>query len=101
VHPATGDHRCHDLRVQVLPRIAVEDDQVGLEAGHELPAAALVSRQPGRGQDRRLERLLDAERLLRAPGGPLVECAQDTGADARERVELLDRRVGAVGDDRA
>ena len=48
-----------------------------------------------------MERLLDRQRLLGVPCRPLVERAQDTRADPGERVELLDRRVRAVGDQRA
>src|SRR2546430_6242037 len=29
VHPAAADHRRHDLCVEVVPRVAVEHDQVG------------------------------------------------------------------------
>ena len=36
--------------------------------------------------------------LLRMPGGPLVDRAPHAGPDARERVELLDRRVAAVAE---
>ena len=50
---------------------------------------------------RRVERLVDRQRLLGVPGGLLVDRAPDAGADAGERVELLDRRVGAVRDDGA
>ena len=45
--------------------------------------------------------LLDRQRLLGPPGRPLVDRAQDTGGDPGDRVELLDRRVRAVGDERA
>ena len=48
-----------------------------------------------------MQRLLERHRLLGPPGRALVERAEDAGADARPRVELLDRRVGAVRDERA
>src|SRR5205085_8491787 len=47
------------------------------------------------------ERLLERDRLLGVPGGPVVDRPQDARADARPGIELLDRRVGAVRDDRA
>ena len=47
------------------------------------------------------DRLLDRERLLRVPAGPLVDRAQDARANPGERVELLDGRVRAVDDDGA
>ena len=47
---------------------------------------------------RRLERLLDGDRLLGLPGGPLVDRAQHAGREPGDRVELLDRRVRAVRD---
>ena len=48
-----------------------------------------------------MERLFDRQRLLRVPGRPRVDCPVHGGADPCERIELLDRRVGAVGHDRA
>ena len=48
-----------------------------------------------------MQRLLDREALLGLPGRSLVDRPQDTGADPGERVELLDRRVRAVRDERA
>src|SRR5205085_9727490 len=66
-----------------------------------LPAAALVSRQPGRRDARGLQRLLDRQRLLLVPRGTLVDRSQHAGADSREWIELLDRRVRAVRDDHA
>src|SRR5262249_38776135 len=38
---------------------------------------------------------------LGVPGRPLVDRAEDPGGDSGERIELLDGRVGAVGDERA
>ena len=82
-------------------RIAVEHDQIGEIAGHEPPPAVLVAGEPGGGHGRRLERLLRGDGLLGMPGGPVVERAQDAGANAHERVELLHGRVGSVHDDGA
>ena len=48
-----------------------------------------------------MERLVDGQRLLGMPGRAVVDRAPHTGPDPRERVELLDRRVAAVHDDRA
>ena len=64
VDPAAADHRRDhfDLRSSSevdRQRVAVEHDEVGEVAGEQLPAAALVAREPRRGEDRRLERLLD------------------------------------------
>ena len=77
VHPAAAGHRGHDLTaVEVLDRIGREDDAVGDEAGQEPAAQPLVAAQP-RGRDaRRLQRLLDGERLLRMPRWPLVDRSQ-------------------------
>ena len=82
-------------------RVAVEHDEVGEVPGEQLAAAALLAREPGRREDRRLERLLDRDRLLRMPRLALVERAEHPGADPGQRLELLDRRVGAVRDHRA
>jgi hypothetical protein len=48
-----------------------------------------------------VQRLLHRERLLHAPAGALVDRARDGRADAGERVQLLDGRVGAVRHDGA
>ena len=61
----------------------------------------LVAGEPGRGDGRRLQRLLDRERLLGVPGRTVVDRPAHAGADPGQRVELLDRRVRAVGDDGA
>src|SRR5206468_1488679 len=99
--PRAAEHRRHDLYVGELPglageRVAIEDDQVGEVAGHELAAAALVPAEPGRRDGRRVQRLLDGQRLLGVPRLALVERAVDAGADAEQRIELLDRRIRAV-----
>src|SRR5207302_4280004 len=44
---------------------------------------------------------LDRHRLLGMPRRTVVERAQDTGAEPGQRVELLDRRIGAVRKQRA
>src|SRR6266571_3009078 len=53
VHPATTEHRRHDLhRRQLLrielERITVEDDEVGEVAGEELAAPPFLAFEPGR-----------------------------------------------------
>ena len=48
-----------------------------------------------------MQGLLHGHRLLGMPGLAVVERARDAGRDPEQRVELLDRRVGAVGDERA
>src|SRR2546427_8940898 len=106
VHPGPAEHRRDDLYLGQLPRrardgIPVEDDQVGVVAGKQLAPPPLVAGEPGRIDGRSLQRLLDRQRLFWVPRGPLVARAQDSGADAGERVELLDRRVRAVGNQRA
>src|SRR5919201_2332654 len=81
MHPAAPEHRRHDLDLAELFRllaregIPVEDDEVGEEARHELAAAPLVARQPGRCERRRFERLLEGHRLLGMPGRPFVDRA--------------------------
>src|SRR5205085_1393818 len=61
----------------------------------------LVAREPGRVDRRRAERVLDRDGLLWMPGASLVERAQDAGDEALERIELLDRRIRAVDEQRA
>src|SRR5580765_2732878 len=101
-HPAAAGHRRYDLApVQIFHGIRREDDDVREVAGQQLPAPALVAAQPRRRDARRLERLLHRKRLLLVPRRTLVDRPQHAGADARERVELLDRRVRSVRDDRA
>src|SRR5947208_2548128 len=63
VHPAPADHRRDDLRVEVVPWVAVEHDQVGVVAGKQRAAPALVARKPRRRDAGRAERLLDGQRL--------------------------------------
>ena len=99
VHPPPRNHGRDDLRVEVVPGVAVEHDEVGGVAGQELSARALVAREPGRSERRCREGLVDRHRLLRVPGGSRVDRAPHPGADPGERVELFDGRVGAVGDD--
>ena len=48
-----------------------------------------------------MEGLVDRHSLLGSPGRAIVEGAQDTGADSRPRVELLDGRVRPVRDERS
>src|SRR6266576_4779935 len=103
VYPGPAEHRRNDLHLGQLARrgshrIAVEDDEVGAVAGKQLAAAPLVACKPGRIDGRGLQRLLDGQRLFGVPGRPRVERAQYSRADAGERIELLDRRVRAVGD---
>src|SRR5829696_1538864 len=80
-----------------LERVAVEVDEI---PGDELSAAVLVVAEPCGRDTGRLERLLDGQRLLEVPGGPVVDRPKDAGPDSGERVELLDGRVRAVGDHR-
>jgi hypothetical protein len=48
-----------------------------------------------------VEGLLDRHGLLGVPGRARVDRARDAGPDPEERVELLDRGIGAVGHDRS
>ena len=105
VDPAAADHGRDDAdRVQLLgwarERVAREDDEVGKVAGEQLAPAVLVTGEPGRIDGGGHDRLLDGERLLRVPGGAVVDRALHTCADAGERIELLDRRIGTVRDER-
>src|SRR5206468_2850868 len=94
MNPAPARHRRDDLAPgEILERIRREHDEVRQEAGQQLAAAPLVVGQPGRRDAGRLQRLFERHRFLGAPIEP--------AADARERIEFLDRRVGAVRDDRA
>ena len=73
MRPAPAEHRRDDLDLWELfggelERVPVEDDQVGEETGDELAAAALVPRKPGGSDRRRLERLVERQRLFRVPG---------------------------------
>src|SRR5262245_45444101 len=70
--PAAAEHGRDDLHLLELAglagdRVAVEDDEVGEEARHEPAAPALVAREPRGRHGGRMQRLLDVERLLRAP----------------------------------
>src|SRR5437763_7999076 len=94
MNPAPARHRRDDLASgEILERIRREHDEVRQEAGQQLAAAPLVVGQPGRRDAGRLQRLFERHRFLGAPIEP--------AADAREGIELLDRRVGAVRDDGA
>src|SRR5260221_3276581 len=64
--------------------------------GHERAASAFVTCKPCRVDDGGNQRLLDRERLVGMPSATCVDRAEDAGADACERVELFDRRIGAV-----
>jgi hypothetical protein len=94
VHPAAAEHRRDDLhlaellRLGALERVAVEDDQVGREPGHELPATALVARQPRGCEDRRLERLLAGRK------------AASTGRLRARALEAADQLAGLRVDER-
>src|SRR5207244_404816 len=86
VDPAAAEHGGDDAHLGELvggnrERVAVEHDQVGEVAGGELAAAALVAGEPRGREDRRRERLLDGDALLRVPGRPVVERPADAGAD--------------------
>src|SRR5205814_1784923 len=79
-----------ELRRLAGERVAVEHDEVGVPAGEERPAGALVVRQPGGRDAHRVERLLKGQALVVAP---VVENRRE---DACPRLELLDRGVRAV-----
>src|SRR4051812_18203130 len=78
--------------LEIDSRIAVEDDEVGRVAGREPPVRLLAALEPGRHLRPGAQRVPERQPLLRAP------LAQYRGADAVERVERLDRRVGAAGE---
>src|SRR5262245_19876899 len=97
--PAAAEHGGDDLDLRevfeiAVEGVAVEDDEVGEVAGQELAASSLGALEPGRVDARRVQGLLDAQRLLGVPGEAAVVRAEHAGADAGERVELLDRGVG-------
>ena len=106
MHPAAADHRRDDVdRLELVgrarERIAGEHDEVGEITREEFAAASLVAREP-RGIDaRREKRLLDREALLGVPCGTVVGRSPDPCTDTGEGVELLDRRVRAVRNERA
>src|SRR4051794_14794289 len=94
MNPAPAGHRRDDLAArEILVRIRRENDQVREEAGQQLAAAPLVVGQPCGRHARRLQRLIERHRLLFAPF--------EATADARQRIELFHRRVGAVRNDGA
>src|SRR3989440_3584079 len=106
VHPGAPEHGRDDLYFGQLlgrarDRVAIDDDQVGVVARKQLAAAPLVAGEPGRIDRRGLQRLLDREGLFGVPRRPLVERAQDSRADAGERVELLDWCIRAVRNQRS
>jgi hypothetical protein len=101
--PSDADHRAHDFHRlgssgghSAVPR---EHDEVGEIARQELPAPPLVTREPGRVHRARNERLFHRQALIRMPRRSFVDRAEDSGSDSSERVELLDRCIGAVRDD--
>src|SRR6476620_2058089 len=106
MHPAAAEHRGDDANVRQrfrldVERVAVEDDEVGEVAGQELAAAMLVAREPGGVDGGRLESFAEGESLLGMPGVAAVDRAQNACAGAGPGVELLDRCVGAVCEERA
>ena len=77
MHPAAAEHRGHHAHVaeligRAVERVAVEHDEVGQVPGEDLPAAALVTREPGGSHAGRVEGLLDGHRLLGMPGLAVV-----------------------------
>src|SRR3954470_12440780 len=94
MNPPTAAHRCDDLAaVEIVVRIRRQNDEVCEKTRQQLAAAPFVVRQPRWSHACGLERLLERHRFLRPP----LEAA----ADACQRIELFDRRIGAVGDNRA
>ena len=80
VHPAAGDHRRDDLGVEVVPRVAVEHDEVG-GAGRGSAGRASARRRrarPARGSS------------PRTPAGPSAPAP-----DARRRASSIVRRTPA------
>src|SRR4051812_24818328 len=99
VHPAAADHRRdHPQLPQLLGLarewVAVEHDEIGEAAGDERASHAFVVREP-RGRDADCIHGVGDGKLFALP--PVVERRRE---DAGPRVELLDRRVGAVGEER-
>ena len=104
VHPAAADHRGHDLDLAELldgavERVAVEHDEVG-EGGRGFPRrrSSPVS-QAGATQ----VACRACSTVTACSGCQASRSSRDrrTPALIEERIELLDRRVGAVGHDRA
>src|SRR5581483_3792665 len=62
-------------------------------------APPFVAREPGGSDARRAERLVDRDALLRMPRVASVDRSPHARPDTGQRIELLDRSVGAVGDD--
>ena len=100
MHPAPARHRRDDRDRGDLVRraghgIALEHDQVGRVAGQQPPEAPLGVAGVGGAAPEAVERELDRERLGDRP------VAGRGGLDAGQRVERLDRRVGAEAERRA
>src|SRR5207245_10851616 len=72
----------------------------GREAGSGCAPPFLVPREPGGVDTRGDQGLLECQALLRVPGRPLVDRPQHAGADAGPWLELLDRGVRAVREQR-
>ena len=102
VHPAPGDHRRDDLGVEVLRRGRGRGRRGRRRSpGSSLPRAALLARRA-----RPARRVVAANACSTVSacsgcqaGRPSIAPAH-AGADPGERVELLDRRVRAVGERR-
>ena len=104
VHPAAADHGRDDLDVRSSSGSTSSDPgraRRGLRGGPaRADPAALVAREPRRRDARRLERLGHRDRVLGMPRSRRRSSAA-TPRGPQPRVELLDRRVGAVRDQRA
>src|SRR5258707_14551071 len=79
VYPAAADHRRDDLDLRQLgwverERVAVEHDEVGEAAGEERAADAFVVRKPRGSDARRVQRLLERDRLVGPPRRAGVGC---------------------------
>src|SRR5205085_9309850 len=84
VHPAPGDHRRDDGYGRVVPRIAVEDDEVGGIPRQQLAAPALVAGERRRPNRHRLERVVERD------------TARGCRAKVCERIEVGEQPSGAV-----
>ena len=83
-------------------RVAVEDDEVGQHPGASVPRRSSSRGEPGR--RRRTSRAAPRSTVSACSGrqaGRSSSVRSTPARDARERVELLDRRVRAVGERRA
>ena len=105
VHPAAADHRRDDLDLAQLlrldrERVAVEDDEVGEQAREQASSAALVAGEPRRASTQVACSACSTVTASsgRQAGRSSIERSTPAAMPA-ERVELLDRRVGAVRDD--